>query len=374
VLPGGKAVIFTVGLPGSPDNYDDSTIDAVILATGERRVVWRGAAMARYSTTGHLILVARSGSYAVPFDPDTLTTNGNPTQVVQGVERDVTTGAAHFACAADGTLAIVPGSARNGSFRLVWVDRQGIGHAARSGSGGVSRVPHLAGRDPCRLLNGPAATPTSGSTTSLDTRTRASRSPATTRHRVVGSDGKTSSTRPSIRRTFVDGLPKSSGWQSRSGRRRHSGGRSYVAWLSKDGHDAVLDFVNPGRAWAMSSGCRCSRRRDPLLLFPIPRMHYGASGVSRWPLARVSLRQYRPRGDLRPRHDGTGGRWQVSTTGGEEPHWSKDGRELYYRSGNRMMAASIEGDDAFRSGTPDCSSKACTTCGPTRCAATTSIR
>ena len=52
VLPGGKAVIFTVGSPTSPDNYDDATIEAVILATCERRVVWRGAAMARSPPTG----------------------------------------------------------------------------------------------------------------------------------------------------------------------------------------------------------------------------------------------------------------------------------------------------------------------------------
>ncbi len=44
------------------------------------------------------------------------------------------------------------------------------------------------------------------------------------------------------------------------------------------------------------------------------------------------------------------GRWQVTSTGGLEPNWSADGRELFYRSGNRLMAARIEMGSAFRVG------------------------
>jgi eukaryotic-like serine/threonine-protein kinase len=49
---------------------------------------------------------------------------------------------------------------------------------------------------------------------------------------------------------------------------------------------------------------------------------------------------------------GAGGRWQVSTGGGEDPHWSNDGPELHYGVGNRMMMAPVDGVSAFRSGTP----------------------
>jgi len=38
---------------------------------------------------------------------------------------------------------------------------------------------------------------------------------------------------------------------------------------------------------------------------------------------------------------GTGGRWQISTTGGEEPHWSADDREIFYRNDTRLMAAAV---------------------------------
>ena len=37
-----------------------------------------------------------------------------------------------------------------------------------------------------------------------------------------------------------------------------------------------------------------------------------------------------------------GGKFQVSTDGGTEPVWARSGRELFYKSGNRMMAVSID--------------------------------
>jgi eukaryotic-like serine/threonine-protein kinase len=48
-----------------------------------------------------------------------------------------------------------------------------------------------------------------------------------------------------------------------------------------------------------------------------------------------------------------GGRVQVSSGGGAEPAWRRDGRELYYGGEGRLMAVSIARDgDAIRAGTP----------------------
>jgi len=38
---------------------------------------------------------------------------------------------------------------------------------------------------------------------------------------------------------------------------------------------------------------------------------------------------------------GSGGKQQVSTDGGNEPQWNPKGRELFYRSGDKMMAIAI---------------------------------
>jgi serine/threonine-protein kinase len=49
---------------------------------------------------------------------------------------------------------------------------------------------------------------------------------------------------------------------------------------------------------------------------------------------------------------GPGTRHLVSTNGGKEPVWSRDGRELFYRQNTAVMAVSVEGGDLFRAGSP----------------------
>jgi len=47
-----------------------------------------------------------------------------------------------------------------------------------------------------------------------------------------------------------------------------------------------------------------------------------------------------------------GGKWQISTDGGTEPLWSRNGRELFYRSGNRMMTVEVTTQTSFSVGKP----------------------
>ncbi len=51
-------------------------------------------------------------------------------------------------------------------------------------------------------------------------------------------------------------------------------------------------------------------------------------------------------------YPGPGSKGMVSTAGGDEPVWSVDGRELFYRSGDQMMAVSVETEPTFSVGTP----------------------
>jgi len=54
---------------------------------------------------------------------------------------------------------------------------------------------------------------------------------------------------------------------------------------------------------------------------------------------------------VRP-YPGPGGKWQISTDGGSEPVWNPKGRELFYRSGNKMMAVDIATQPIFSAGKP----------------------
>jgi hypothetical protein len=47
-----------------------------------------------------------------------------------------------------------------------------------------------------------------------------------------------------------------------------------------------------------------------------------------------------------------GARIQISTEGGEEPRWSRNGRELFYLRDERMMAVEISTTGALKAGAP----------------------
>jgi hypothetical protein len=49
---------------------------------------------------------------------------------------------------------------------------------------------------------------------------------------------------------------------------------------------------------------------------------------------------------------GPGGPWRVSTEGGNEPQWNPNGKEVFYRSGRKMMAVDIETGTGFAPGKP----------------------
>jgi Tol biopolymer transport system component len=49
-------------------------------------------------------------------------------------------------------------------------------------------------------------------------------------------------------------------------------------------------------------------------------------------------------------YPGPGEKWQISTDGGKEPVWNRNGRELFYRNGNRMMAVDVMTQPTFSAG------------------------
>jgi eukaryotic-like serine/threonine-protein kinase len=50
---------------------------------------------------------------------------------------------------------------------------------------------------------------------------------------------------------------------------------------------------------------------------------------------------------------GSGGKWQISTGGGTEPFWRRDGNELFYLNGNKLICVEVNGDgESFQAGIP----------------------
>ena len=51
--------------------------------------------------------------------------------------------------------------------------------------------------------------------------------------------------------------------------------------------------------------------------------------------------------------DGAGGRWQITSDGGVEPRWRRDGRELYFLAPDgKLMAVPVSAGTAFTAGRP----------------------
>lgn len=120
ILPGGKAVIFTI-LYGLDVNAT-GRISAVSLdKRGERRALLEGF-NPRYASTGHIVFWQTGTLWAVPFDLGRLDPMGTPVPVVESVSGGVTP---QFSMSADGTLLYIPSVAPDAERTLVLVDRKG---------------------------------------------------------------------------------------------------------------------------------------------------------------------------------------------------------------------------------------------------------
>jgi serine/threonine protein kinase/Tol biopolymer transport system component len=125
VLPGEKAVVFTIFTSRNPD---DAQIAVQSLETGKRKVVVNGGSYGRYALSGHLVYIRAGTLMAVPFDIRRLETTGPPIPVLERV-MESSLGSGAFSIAKNGSLVYVPGStakAGEGMMTLVRVDRNGM--------------------------------------------------------------------------------------------------------------------------------------------------------------------------------------------------------------------------------------------------------
>jgi Tol biopolymer transport system component len=92
------------------------------------------------------------------------------------------------------------------------------------------------------------------------------------------------------------------------------------------------------------------RKAEPFLKTQFTEGAQSFSPDGRW-MVYVSDESGRPEVYVQP-YPGPGGKYQISTDGGLEPRWNPNGRELFYRSGNRMMAVDVSLQPGFTAGKP----------------------
>jgi len=122
-----------------------------------------------------------------------------------------------------------------------------------------------------------------------------------------------------------------------------------TSW-SPDGQLMAFVRLNSNKRieiWVLRMG---DRKAQPFLQSRFDEAAPGFSPDGRW-LAYMSNQSGRYEVYVQP-YPGPGGKWQISTEGGTEPVWNPNGHELFYRSGDKMMASEITTQPGFAAGKP----------------------
>ena len=364
ILPGGRTVLFTVTHTPLP-TWEDTEIVAQSLASGQRTVLIRGGADARYLRSGHLLYLRRGTLMAVPFDLDRLAVTGGEVALIADVMQSANTpneasesGAGQFSVSETGSLLYLPGGMFPDAERsLTWVDRS-------------SQVQPLA--LPVRAYLSPRISP-DGHRVVLWTQGDRNvwvydlARGMLTRLTSEGRNARAIWTPDGTRVTFGSstGGNENIFWKPADGsgpaeRLATSDSLQYPAAWSPDGQTLAFVESRPETGldiWVLPfSG---DRRPSAIIQTRFSEAYADFSPDGQW-LAYASNESGRNEVYVQP-YPGPGPRQQVSTDGGTAPAWSRDGRELFYtttqtRGGQatftKMMAVSVGLRSTFTAGAP----------------------
>jgi Tol biopolymer transport system component len=354
-LPGGKAVLFAGG--PTAITFANSQVAVESVATGQRRNLLQGGLSPRYAPSGHLVYAQGGSLIAVPFDSQRLAFTGAAVPVVEGVQQSLVSGAAQYSFSATGSLVYVSGGGQSAQSKLVWVSRNGV-EQPLAAPAHTYLGPHLS-PDGRRIAVG--ITEQESQTWLYDVSRE-----TLTRFTFEGNYNPVSVWTPDGKRIVFESAkegPPNLFWQLADG----SGGlerlttSEYVnapmSW-SPDGHVLAYVEVSPTTGfdiWALEMGDPSAssgqgRKAQPFLRTRFNETSPRFSPDGRW-LAYISDESGRFEIYVQP-YPGPGGKWQISTEGGTEPVWNPNGKELFYRSGNKMMAVDIATQASFVAGKP----------------------
>jgi serine/threonine-protein kinase len=342
LLPNGKGLLFS-----ARGGVTDDQVYVESLQTHERRPLVKGSAP-HYLATGHLVFVQAGTLFAVRFDAERLEAKGAPVALIEGI-RQARSGQPLVSYSEVGSIVYVPTNTEPGSNALVWVDRAGI-EQPTGASGRPYAQPRLA-PDGRRVV-----TSLRGNTEDLWlidlTRGTSSRLTAesNTSFPVWTPDGRRLTLASAKEGSYsiywrpVDG--------SAPDERLLSGSwPNYPFSWSPDGK--VLAFVSVSPTTLQDIRVLSVDQRGASKPFVETQFREGGPAFSpdgKW-IAYVSDESGRFEIYVRP-FPGPGEKWPISVEGGNEPVWPRNGRQLFYRAGDAMMAVDVETRPTFSAGKP----------------------
>ena len=348
-LPDGRHFLFFA----RGATYEGNSVCVGSLDSKEVKHLINADSGAAYSPPGYLLYVREGTLMAHEFDLDRLEVKGEPIAIADAVIGfDVTSNLARFSISETGVLVYYGGSDFNKA-DLIWVDRQGkqVGTVAKAADYGYIRL----SRDDKRLVIALRDPSTRWDVWILD----------------LAHGGQT-------RFTFDSGNEIFPIWSPDGGRIAFSSNRDghvnmYQKFSNGSGNEEQIlvsseaefcnDWSTDGQFIAfhkLSPQTRAdiwivplSGDRKPFAYLETPFGERDArfSPNGRW-IAYVSD-ETGPREVYIQSFPIGRGKWQISRGGGGPPTWRRDGKEIFYVSGDKLMSVEVKTDgDTFEVGTP----------------------
>ncbi len=345
-LPDGRHFLYMV----IAQKADDSIYRIGSLDSKESKVLAPAQTLVTYAPPGYLLFVRDRTLVAQSFDAKALKTTGEPVPLAEKIEIN-SVGLARFSVSREGTLAYRTGESGT---RLLWVDRNGK-ELETAGDAGESHNPALSPRGD-RLafdLNDPRSGGSDiwvrdlarGVNSRLSFGAGDEFAPVWSpdgNHVVYSADRlglvdlfeKPADGTGEEKELFKSGEVKVATDWSRDGR--------YIAF-NRDSKDKGSDILalptfGDGKPFVV---LETPFNEFDAVFSPDGRfIAYGSNESGR---NEVYVRSF----------PGPGGKWQVSTSGGSDPHWSSDGKEIYYRAPDqKVMAVEVKTGAGFEAGVP----------------------
>ncbi len=348
-LPDGNSFYYFRGRPGS---FSDWETVMRSFQKDDSTVVLRGANQVRYVPTGHLVYAQLADLYAVPFDLASRRVTGNPVRVVQNVDYANAATTSHFALSNTGTLVYLAELGAPGmKSRIVSVDRTGkvivLPIDVRDFSDPrVSPDGKLVAAHVQDAQNDIwVADPIRG------TMSRLSFDPSEDETPIWSPDGRTvmwTATRSNVPRGIF--------------RRAADGsGKEELVW-TLDRHAHLRDWLPDGKAiileiqdsktgtdiWRLDLGEKPTA--TPYLQTEFNERNSHLSPDGHWMVYssdesgkdEVYIQSF----------PAAGAKVQVSTNGGEQPVWARNGKSLFYRGENAIQEVTFESSPRLAVGKP----------------------
>ncbi|HEX5109173.1 MAG TPA: protein kinase, partial [Vicinamibacterales bacterium] len=344
-VPGTDVVLYTVYGSGGPRQ---ARIVARHLETGVTKVVVEGGNAPIYTKSGHLLYaVIPATLMAAPFDVGSLSLTRPAAPVLEGFAVVKGTGSVNLAVAEDGTLAYSRGQGGvfQGGAGFQWVSRAGKPLEAVASNVSGPRYPRISPDGHWLVVTIGAAN--QGQLWVIDlTGSSQPRQLTFKAHNVMpiwSADGKSiafTSDRAGQRNLFRIAADGSELEPTPLATSRNE--QSPSAW-SVDGQTLLYEegFSSSGDLMMFSLA---DGKSSPWLKTDFEEADASLSPNGRW-VAYVSDQTGRFEVWVRP-FPGPGAPVRVSSDGGAEPQWARNGTELFYQSGRKMMAAGVSYGDS----------------------------